>query len=159
MNQELLLDDFLPYRLSTLSNTISNALAITCEQRFGLSTPQWQVMAVLAQSPGLSAVEVVKHTRLNKVAVSRALAKLVKSGHIDRIFADADRRRSILNLSKAGHRIHDKIAPLALQFETELLQGLSKTEINKLNTILGKLMSRAERTLPPDTTNSVPCQD
>ena len=114
MSEELILEDFLPYRLSILSNTISTMIAQIYEERFGLSIPEWRVIAILGRFPGLSAVEVAERTLMDKVAVSRAVTKLVKNGRIDREFADADRRRSILNLSEEGRRVHDEIAPLAL---------------------------------------------
>lgn len=117
MKTELILEDFLPYRLSILSNTVSTAIASAYDRRFGLSIPEWRVIAVLGRFPGLSAVEVANRTMMDKVAVSRAVSKLIKNGRIDRQFADADRRRSILNLSVEGRRVHDEIAPLALKFE------------------------------------------
>ena len=143
MDKELILENFLPYRLSILSNTVSSAIAIAYDKRFGLTIPEWRVIAVLGRFPGLSAVEVADRTMMDKVAVSRAVTKLLKSGRIDREFADADRRRSILNLSEEGHRVHDDIAPLALKFEADLLQGLSEAEISALNATIERLMARA----------------
>jgi DNA-binding MarR family transcriptional regulator len=143
MDKELILENFLPYRLSILSNTVSSAIAIAYDKRFGLTIPEWRVIAVLGRFPGLSAVEVADRTMMDKVAVSRAVTKLLKSGRIDREFADADRRRSILNLSEEGRRVHDEIAPLALKFEADLLQGLSEEEINALNSTIERLMARA----------------
>ncbi|HKF72197.1 MAG TPA: MarR family transcriptional regulator, partial [Stellaceae bacterium] len=43
----LILERFLPYRLSTLTLRISNAIARSYERRFNLSVPEWRVMAVL----------------------------------------------------------------------------------------------------------------
>lgn len=146
MNNELVLEDFLPYRLAILSHTVSTTIAQVYEKRFGLSIPEWRVIAILGRFPGLSAVEVAERTLLDKVAVSRAVTKLIKNGRIDREFADADRRRSILNLSEEGRRVHDEVAPLALQFERDLLQGLSDDETDKLDTIMARLLARA-RTL------------
>jgi DNA-binding MarR family transcriptional regulator len=143
MDKELILENFLPYRLSILSNTVSSAIAIAYDKRFGLTIPEWRVIAVLGRFPGLSAVEVADRTMMDKVAVSRAVSKLLKSGRIDREFADADRRRSILNLSEEGRRVHDDIAPLALKFEADLLQGLSDKEISALNATIERLMARA----------------
>ncbi|MFQ6004049.1 MAG: MarR family winged helix-turn-helix transcriptional regulator, partial [Woeseia sp.] len=102
MKRELILEDFLPYRLSILSNTVSSTIASAYNRRFGLSIPEWRVIAVLGRFPGLSAVEVAERTLMDKVAVSRAVTRLIKSGRIDRQFADADRRRSLLNLSEQG---------------------------------------------------------
>ena len=73
------LERFLPYRLSILSNRISQAIAREYQSRFDLSMTEWRVMAVLARfdSDGLSASEVAARTEMDKVAVSRALARLV----------------------------------------------------------------------------------
>ena len=143
MSNELELENFLPYRLAILSHTVSTTIAHVYDKRFGLSIPEWRFKAILGRYPGLSAVEVADRTRMDKVAVSRAVTKLIKNGRIDRQFADADRRRSILNLSEEGRRVHDEVAPLALQFESELLAGLDEDERVALNSIMDRLMSRA----------------
>ena len=143
MSEELKLEKFLPYRLAILSHTVSTTIAQVYDKRFGLSIPEWRVIAILGRFPGLSAVEVAERTLMDKVAVSRAVTKLIKNGRIDREFADADRRRSILNLSEEGRRVHDQVAPLALKFERELLAGLDDDEREKLNTIMDRLMARA----------------
>ena len=89
------------------------------------------------------AVEVAERTLMDKVAVSRAVTKLIKNGRIDREFADADKRRSILNLSEDGKKLHDEIAELALSFERDLLEGLSAEELGQLNGIMERLLARA----------------
>ncbi|MDX2608120.1 MAG: MarR family transcriptional regulator [Woeseiaceae bacterium] len=143
MDDELILEEFLPYRLSVLSHTISTNIARVYEKRFGVSIPEWRVIAILGRFPGLSAVEVADRTLMDKVAVSRAVTKLIKNGRIDRQFADADRRRSILNLSEEGRKVHNEIAPLALQFERELLQDISEEDYETYNSILDRLLSKA----------------
>jgi len=143
MSEELILENFLPYRLAILSHTVSTTIAQVYEKRFNLSIPEWRVIAILGRFPGLSAVEVAERTFMDKVAVSRAVTKLIKNGRVDRQFADADRRRSILNLSEEGRRVHNEVAPLALQFEHDLLDDLSEEEIGKLGVIMERLMTRA----------------
>jgi DNA-binding MarR family transcriptional regulator len=143
MSKDLILEDFLPYRLAILSHTVSSSIARAYDQRFGLTIPEWRVIAILGRFPGLSAVEVADRTMMDKVAVSRAVTKLIKSGRIDREFADADRRRSILNLSDAGRKVHDEIAPLALGIEADLLHGLTAEQIETLNTVIERLLIRA----------------
>lgn len=140
---ELILEDFLPYRLSILSNTVSSTIARIYDKRFDLSIPEWRVIAILGRFPGISAVEVAERTLMDKVAVSRAVSKLIKYGRIDRQFADADRRRSILNLSEEGQRVHDEIAPLALKFEQDLLHGFGDEEVRTLNVLMERLLARA----------------
>ncbi len=142
-DKELILEEFLPYRLAILSHTVSTSIARAYDQRFGLTIPEWRVIVILGRFPGLSAVEVAERTMMDKVAVSRAVTKLIKSGRIDREFADADRRRSILNLSADGRKIHDEIAPLALGIEADLLHGLTGEQIGTLNEVIDRLLVRA----------------
>ena len=143
MKDELILEDFLPYRMSVLSHTISTTIARVYDKRFNLSIPEWRVIAILGRFPGLSAVEVAERTMMDKVAVSRAVTKLVKNGRIDRQFADADRRRSILNLSDEGRKVHDDIAPLALQFERDLLHGISKEDCETFSIVVERLLAKS----------------
>jgi DNA-binding MarR family transcriptional regulator len=149
MDNELKLENFLPYRLAVLSNTVSTTVARAYDQRFSVSIPEWRVIAVLGRFPGLSAVEVAERTLMDKVAVSRAVTKLIKNGRIDREFADADKRRSILNLSEDGKKLHDEIAELALQFERDLLEGFGAEEIADLNNTMERLLARARLIGPP----------
>ena len=143
MSDELILEKFMPYRLARLSSTVSSTIARAYDKQFGLSIPEWRVIAILGRFPGLSAVEVAEQTFLDKVAVSRAVTKLLKSGRIDREFADADRRRSILNLSEKGREVHDGVAKLALAFEKNLLDGLDEEEIENFDKVMDKLLARA----------------
>lgn len=143
MVDELKLEDFMPYRLAVLSNTVSTTVARAYDKRFKVSIPEWRVIAILGRFPGLSAVEVAERTMMDKVAVSRAVTKLIKKGRIDRQFADADKRRSILNLSDEGRILHDEIAELALSFERDLLEGLAPEELDEFNSIMERLLARA----------------
>ena len=143
MSDELILEKFMPYRLARLSSTVSSTIARVYDKEFGLSIPEWRVIAILGRFPGLSAVEVAEQTFLDKVAVSRAVTKLLKSGRIDREFADADRRRSILNLSEKGREVHDGVAKLALDFERNLIDGLDEADIENFDKVMDKLLASA----------------
>ena len=145
MAEDLILEQFLPYRLARLSSTVSSTVARAYDRAWGMSIPEWRVIAILGRHPGLSAVEVAEQTFLDKVAVSRAVTKLIKAGRIDRQFADADRRRSILNLSEEGREVHDEVATLALAFERELLEGIEPEEVECFNAVMDKLLVKAKR--------------
>jgi DNA-binding MarR family transcriptional regulator len=138
------LERFLPYRLSVLSNRLSNAIARCYETKFQLSVTEWRVIAVLGRFPGLSANEVAERTAMDKVAVSRAVARLLESGRLQRDLHDADRRRSVLELSPAGYEIFRSVAPLALAYESALLEALEPEERDTLLALLDKLGAHAQ---------------
>lgn len=137
----LLLEKFLPYRLSIISNTVSQAIASDYQQRFDLSVTEWRVMAVLARFERISAREVAERTAMDKVAVSRAVARLVTAGRVDRSVHDNDKRRSVLRLSAAGWLIHDEVAPMARSRERDLVAKLDTEERVWLTRILDKLLA------------------
>ncbi len=137
------LDRFLPYRLSVLTNTVSASIAAAYAERHDLSIPEWRVLAVLAASPGLSAAEVGARTGMDKVAVSRAVARLARSRRLRRRASRGDRRRSVLELSAAGNAVYAEIAPWALEYERRLLAALDAEEARALDLALAKLAERA----------------
>jgi|SRR5690349_14356893 DNA-binding MarR family transcriptional regulator len=138
------LEHFLPYRLSVLSNRISQAIATRYAQRFGIGVTEWRVIAVLGRYPGLSASEVAARTAMDKVAVSRAVARLLERALVERDTHGNDRRRSVLALSRGGQRIYDEIAPLALDLERRLLSRLDDDERAALDALLDKLAGGVE---------------
>jgi len=141
--QKLHLEKFLPYRLSVLSNTVSSAIAAAYFMNFGLSIPEWRVMAVLAANPGLSAAEVTARTAMDKVAVSRAVATLQAAGRLHRTTAPADRRRTHLALTPAGARVYAQVVPMALEYERKLVASLNRRDRATLDRLVRVLLGRA----------------
>jgi len=134
------LEHFLPYRLSVLSNRISQDIARLYADRFGLGVTEWRVLAVLGRYPGLSASELAERTAMDKVAVSRAVASLLADGRITRDTHDADRRRSVLELSDEGKRVYAEVAPAALAYERRLLANFAaedRAALSRLIDLLG----------------------
>jgi DNA-binding MarR family transcriptional regulator len=133
------LEHFLPYRLSVLSNTISQAIAREYAQRFQLSVTEWRVIAVLGRYDGSAARELAERTATDKVAISRAVASLIEAGRVRRSVAAHDKRQSVLRLTAKGWKIYDEVAPRALEHERRLLAHLDAQEREWLMRILDKL--------------------
>ena len=148
------LEHFLPYRLSRLTNTVSNAIAELYRDSFSLSIPDWRVMAVLARFPGSSAQDLVARTRMDKVAVSRAVARLVDRDMVDRSTASHDRRCSTLALSTEGRAIYARIVPMARDCEAQLLGTLSGAQRASLDSLLDALQSAADALGDADRANT-----
>jgi DNA-binding MarR family transcriptional regulator len=139
----LKLDAYLPYRLSVASNAVSDLIAKTYRDRFGLSVPQWRLLCVLAEDGGLTQGQIVARTVMDKVSVSRAAQGLLERGLVGRAEHQADARSHVLNLTDAGRRLHGEIAPLALDYEARLIAGLAVDEIEMLRRLLVRLQSAA----------------
>ena len=135
----------MPYRLSVLSNRVSSAIANEYSERFGLTIPEWRVMAVLGGTPGLSAREVAERTAMDKVQVSRAVARLLRARRIQKAADDRDGRVTRLSLSSRGREIYDEIVPLALRLEGQFLSALSPAERADLDKLMTKLAAHVKR--------------
>ena len=146
------LDRFLPYRLSVLSNRVSSAIARQYSDRFGLSIPEWRVMAVLGGSPGLSARDVAERTAMDKVQVSRAVDSLVRARRVARSADAADGRIQRLALTRQGRAIYDEVVPLALHLEEVFLSALTPEERSQFDSLMAKLARRAHLLAVSETT-------
>jgi DNA-binding MarR family transcriptional regulator len=139
------LEDFLPYRLSVVSNLISRGIARTYEDRFGLSVTEWRVIAIVGRYPGVTATEVAERAAMDKVAVSRAVGRLIEAGRLQRREDESDRRAKRLHLSADGQAIHDAVVPAAKAFERELLESLGEEERQQFEATLERLAEAVER--------------
>jgi DNA-binding MarR family transcriptional regulator len=140
----LALDDYLPFRLSIASNAVSRLIARAYEDRFGLTIPQWRLMAVLAEG-ALTQQAIVARTAMDKVTVSRAAQGLVTRHLIARAAHEADGRSHRLALTDTGLKLHAEIAPLALAYEAALLAGLAPAEVAMMKRLLLRLEAAAAR--------------
>lgn len=141
--EALQLDGYLPYRLSVASNAVSGLIARAYEDRFALSIPQWRLICVLAEDGGLTQVQIVARTVMDKVTVSRAAQGLVRRRLIGRTENKSDGRSHVLALTPAGRSLHAEIAPLALAYEAALIAGLSPDEVALLKRLLSRLQAAA----------------
>jgi DNA-binding MarR family transcriptional regulator len=138
------LEDFLPYRLSVATNRISRAFAAHYEQEFGISIPEWRVIAVLGAFAPLSSNAICERTAMDKAKVSRAVAGLLKRGLIQREAHATDQRLIQLTLSRSGRKIYEAIIPRAHAIEAEVTKGLSKTDVTTLRRILDQVGARLD---------------
>lgn len=137
------LEQFFPYRLSVLANTVTRALADLYESEHDLSIAEWRLLAILARFGPVSANGVCARSAMDKVRVSRAVQRAVSRGLVDRTTDPDDRRRSVLTLTAQGRAIYNRIVPLAREREAQILSALSKAETDALMVSLLRLQASA----------------
>jgi DNA-binding MarR family transcriptional regulator len=133
------LEDFLPYRLSVTSNRVSRLFARRYSEAFGITIPEWRVIAVLGRFGTLSPSAVGEATAMDKVKVSRAAAALVARGLLKQAPDPHDGRGRKLSLSRKGEPVYQGMVPLARELEATLSAGLSRTEWAALQKALARL--------------------
>lgn len=139
----LVLDDFLPFRLSYTSNLVSETVARTYEALFGLSIPEWRLIAVVAESGPITQGSIGQRTRMDKVTVSRAAIALVERGLMTRGPNPADRRSHLLELTDAGRDLYASVSPKALELERRVFDRLGRDEVRRFAATLRRIDAAA----------------
>ena len=141
--KRLVLDEFIPYRLSVTSNLVSDTIARTYEALYGLSIPQWRLIAVTAEKSGVTQQAIGLQTRMDKVTVSRAAIALVDRGLLRRSANVDDRRSHLLELTDAGRDLYAVVAPKALELERRIFSHFNSAEVATFTAMLRRIESIA----------------
>lgn len=144
VKRDLILDQYVPYRMAVLAHMMSEGFAKRYSQEYDMTIGEWRVMANLGHQEPQSAHEIGAHSHLDKVQVSRAVARLEKKGWIQREGDKVDRRRSLLTLTLSGRKVFNKIGELATDYEDDVCASLTTEEYAALDRILRKLSKRAQ---------------
>lgn len=125
----LRLDAFIPYRLSFTAALLSDAIAQSYEDLFGIGIAEWRVIAWVAERGSITQQQICAMSRMDKVTVSRAAIALTGRGVLRRLPNAEDRRSHLLALTEEGERLHAAIAPRALEMESGVFSHFSAEEV------------------------------
>ncbi|MDZ4096311.1 MAG: MarR family winged helix-turn-helix transcriptional regulator [Paracoccaceae bacterium] len=120
---------FLPYQLAVASSRVSRGFAALYRAEFGLSIPEWRVLAHLAQSGAVSVREIHARVDMDKSKVSRAAARLEAGGLIEKRANATDRRLIDMTLTPSGHDMIARILPIALAYQQRVLAQLGNDAV------------------------------
>jgi DNA-binding MarR family transcriptional regulator len=139
------LQNFFPYRLAVLAETVSQATARVYTEKHGLTRDEWRLLAALAELGSARTGTLHEHCTLEKMQASRGLASLEAKGLVARSVADDDRRAHLVQLEPAGRKLMAELVPKVLAREELLLSALSDDERAVLGPALAKVLAQAQR--------------
>jgi DNA-binding MarR family transcriptional regulator len=143
IDEPLVLSEFLPFRLAVTAQAVSDLIAATCEDRFGLSIPAWRMLCLLAERGRSTRYDLGVGAGLPASGTAEAAASLIARG-----LARADGPDSELAITATGRHVHADQAGLALAAQAALLAGLSPAEVRSLRQLLGRLEAAAHKLTP-----------
>lgn len=110
---------------------------------FEITSQQYNVLRILrGQHPKPATVGLIKERMIDRNSdASRIVERLRKAGLVERVVCESDRRAVDVVITEKGLSILSKIDPLIIGNNTPLHQ-LSKDEIQQLDTLIDKLLSR-----------------
>ena len=117
---------FTPYRLAVAAQRTSDELARLYRDRYGITNPQWRVLAHLSHAGEVSVREIEARVAMEKSKVSRAASRLEEVGYIAKSVNDADRRLVKLSLTEKGMALMVELRALAQSYQNEIEQRLGE---------------------------------
>ena len=136
---QLHLDNFIPYRMSFTTALLSEHIAQSYEALFGITIPEWRVIAWVAERGGITQQAICAHSRMDKVTVSRAVIALADRGLMERRAHPQDRRSHLLALTSDGKRLYAAIAPKALELEGRIFSHFDAEEVEVFLSMLRRI--------------------
>lgn len=140
----LRLEEYLPYKLNVLAETVREPLSRHYADRHGIGLPEWRVAAVLGQHGTLTAKDICAIGRMHKTKVSRALAVLEAKALVVRTVNKNDMREAFVALTDEGRHMYDTLASSALTYGERLQAALSDEERAAFDQMLQRLLSHSE---------------
>ena len=115
----------------------------------GLTPAQFDVIAELGGTSGMTAVELSQSTLLAKASLTGIIDRLEEKGLVDRQPVPEDRRAMNIRLTKTGIEVHRQCFPLqANVMRPYFSEALNKEEIKKLREMLVRLRDSCRNGVP-----------
>ncbi|ESR22909.1 hypothetical protein N177_4046 [Lutibaculum baratangense AMV1] len=128
-----------------LADHVSQALSSIYGERFGISNPEWRVLALLGELGALTSTEIVRRGRMHKTKVSRTVSELESRGLVSRRVSQVDMRVAHLSLTTQGRALYERIVPLAAEFAEGLADGVGEDDMEALERALEAITEQAEK--------------
>ena len=128
-------------RIVRLAELILRIGTHTFKQRFGVKPTDLRILVMLGAYQPISVNEVSRRTHIDKAWISRSLRGLLGRRLIKRTSHPSDSRASLLSLTKKGEALLREIAPVAEEYQRQLLQGQRGRDVER---VLDLLSARAE---------------
>ena len=138
MNQHLL--HLLNQQTRLLAKEINNRLS-----DHGLYSSQWSIIFCLNRFGPMTQTAIWKYLNVEAPTITRTLSRMEKNGWIIRKQGN-DKRERIIELTNFAKKEFKYVRKEMDQFETEVLEDLSKEEKEQLKKLLLKLKTSRENT-------------
>lgn len=115
-------------------------------------SPDWWrsygVLLALTDFGALSQQQLADRLEADKSRLVHLIDQLEQGGLVTRAPDPIDRRRNRIELTAAGHRLLDQIAPVALDLEAEQLKALTAGERRTLVSLLRRVVESLDQPPP-----------
>ena len=136
---ELVLEDFLTFRLLILARALDRQAKRTYGESFGLSLVEWRILAKLGAVGSATVNRLASWMDYDKAQISRAVGMLVENGYLNRATNVSDTRSAFLTLTTEGQEFHHELMAFGRERQRVLLTLLSAEQRRSLYQIMSTL--------------------
>lgn len=148
------LGDYLPYLVNRVGTIIADQFGDQALAKHGLSIAMWRVLAALAANGSLRQIDLAEFTSIDASTLSRLVSRLVRIGLVTRSRSVNSNREVSVALSGKGTAIVARLIPLARQYESDAIAGLSREELLVLKRCLRRIYGNMKRRLAAGLTST-----
>ena len=132
------------YHMHALASSLFKGATQFYIARFGVGLPEMRILSTLSSEGPLAAHQLVSLTAMDKALVSRVLAMLMRRTYIAGSPPEADTRRRVWKLTRAGEGLVKRLQPMWRQREAVIQAGLSEEEQHLLVDMLKRMFDASE---------------
>lgn len=111
----------------------------------GLTPAQFDIVATLGNTPGMTATELGEKTLITKGTLTGVVDRLAERGWVERAAHDSDRRCQIVRLTKAGEKVFARVFPAHLDYMNACFAGATAADHKRWQTALRGLQAQLDQ--------------
>ncbi|MFT4850001.1 MAG: DNA-binding MarR family transcriptional regulator [Sediminicola sp.] len=110
-----------------------------------MTIDQGLVLLFLNQHPDLTQKEIAKLVFKDNASMTRMINTMVQKKYLKRSMNNEDRRRYKIEITNMGKEVLETLPPIIHYNRNSSLKGITKNELNQLETILGKIRTNCTK--------------
>ena len=114
----------------------------------GLTPAQFDIVATLGNTPGMTATELGEKTLITKGTLTGVVDRLVARGWVERVAHDTDRRCQIVRLTRAGDKLFTRVFPVHVAHMQAQFSGAGQADHARWQAALLSLQAQLETESP-----------
>jgi DNA-binding MarR family transcriptional regulator len=140
-----------PYRLAVSTSHLLHRAEQLAADRFAqlvgdnVTLRQFAVLAAIAEAPGLSQVELVRATGIDRSTLADMINRMESRGLVERTPSQVDGRAHAVHLAPAGASVFKTSIAHARAADARILDMLPRTKAKSLQSVLAKLAELADK--------------
>jgi DNA-binding MarR family transcriptional regulator len=127
--------------VAVLANRLSRSASRFYRKEFGIGVVEWRLLMFIGHARETRANCICSETDLDKGAVSRSIGVLQGMGIVSVKEDGADGRRNNVALTAKGWALHNRLVPVAIERQRELVDGLTAAEIEIFKDLIDRLQA------------------